>query len=234
MRRAALLALLLTLFFLASCDLVGVRGSGDMNTESRQVSGFTKIELRGTGTLTVEVTGTESLTIQAEDNLMPLLTSEVEEGRLILGTTEPVSPTQEIVYTVTVANLEAVSVSGSGALNASGIEAPAFEIIVSGSGTVSVDQLTAGELVVTMSGSGEVDVSGTADLLGLVVSGSGNYLGERMEATTAEVEVSGSGDAVVDVTDQLEARVSGSGRIEYLGDPTVDSSITGSGEIEQR
>lgn len=205
-----------------------------MITESRQVSGFTEIELRGIGTVTVEVTGTDSLTLHAEDNLMPLLTSEVEEGRLILGTTEPVSPTQEITYTVTVADLEAVSVSGSGALNASGVEAPTFEIIVSGSGTVSVEDLTAGELVVTMSGSGEVDVNGTADLLGLVASGSGDYLGERMEATTAEVEVSGSGDAVVNVTDQLEAELSGSGSIEYLGNPTVDSSITGSGEIEQR
>ena len=205
-----------------------------MSTERRDVDDFTEVELRGSGTVTIEVTGTESLTIQAEDNLMPLLSSEVDEGRLVLGATEPISPTEEIVYTVTVADLGGVFVGGSGGLTASGVDSPTLEISVSGSGSVSMQDLAADELVVTMSGSGEVEVAGTVDHLELTISGSGAYLGEGLTSTTGVVEVSGSGDAVVNVTENLEAVVSGSGSIEYLGDPTVDSSVSGSGDIEPR
>ncbi|MGH8945591.1 MAG: head GIN domain-containing protein [Acidimicrobiia bacterium] len=234
MRRRAWFALALALPLLTSCDLVGVRGSGEMITESREVDGFTEVELQGSGSVTVEVTGTESLTIQAEDNLMPLLTSEVDEGRLVLGTTEPISPTREIVYTVSVADLDSISVGGSGELSLSSVESPFFEITVSGSGSVSLQDLTADELMVIMSGSGEVELAGLVDHLDLDLSGSGDYLGERLTTTTAVVEVSGSGNAIVQVTEHLEAIVSGSGDIGYLGDPTVDSSVSGSGEIEPR
>jgi hypothetical protein len=48
--------------------------------ESRQVSGFTKIELSGSGELKIEQTGTESLTISAEDNVLPKITSEVSDN----------------------------------------------------------------------------------------------------------------------------------------------------------
>lgn len=219
---------------LAACDIVGVRGSGDVITESREVSDFTEIELRGSGTVTVAVDGTASLTIAAEDNLMPLLISDVEDGRLVLGSREPISPTQGIVYNVTVSELEVVFVGGSGELNASGIDSPAFEISVSGSGSVLLTDLDTEELVVDMSGSGEVEVTGTAGHLDLSISGSADYLGEGLTAATAVVEVSGSGDAVVNVTEHLEADVSGSGHIEYLGDPSVDSSTSGAGEVEPR
>jgi hypothetical protein len=49
-------------------------------------TGFTKVELSGTGELRIEKTGTESLTISAEDNILPRLTSKVSGDTLILGT----------------------------------------------------------------------------------------------------------------------------------------------------
>jgi Putative auto-transporter adhesin, head GIN domain len=60
------------------------QGFGQIGNESRQVSGFSKVELNGSGELTIEQTGTESLTISAEDNLLPKLSSEVSGDTLVL------------------------------------------------------------------------------------------------------------------------------------------------------
>jgi hypothetical protein len=69
--RAAVLAALL---LLTGCSVVN--GSGQTKSETRTVSGFTGIELSGTGEVTIEQGDAESLTVEADDNVLPALTSE--------------------------------------------------------------------------------------------------------------------------------------------------------------
>ena len=145
---------------------------------------------------------------------MPLLTTEVRNGRLELGSTGSFSTSKGITYTITAASLDGVEISGSGDVDAREIDAEAFDARISGSG--------------------KIEASGVAGSLVVDVSGSGNYSGEALVASVGEASVSGSGRAVVNVTDQLEASVSGSGNIEYLGDPEVDASTSGSGSVARR
>lgn len=65
-----------TCLALGACDELGVgtRGSGTVITESRDLSDFNEVVLQGSGEVVVTVDGTEALTIEAEDNIMPLLT----------------------------------------------------------------------------------------------------------------------------------------------------------------
>ena len=192
----------------------GVRGSGDVVTESREVSGFDEIVVLGSGDVIVSVTGTESLTIEAEDNIMPLLTTEVNGGRLELGSDTSFSATQGITYTITAEELDGVTINGSGDVAASGIDAGSFEV--------------------TINGSGGVEPAGASEELTVGINGSGNYDGEDLIASIGTVEVSGSGSAVVNVTDDLTVRIGGSGDVEYLGNPTVTQNISGSGDVSQR
>lgn len=208
--RRCLPALLLLVVVCAGCTL----GSGDVTTGSRDVSGFDEIVLLTSGDVNVEVTGTESLEIEAEDNILPLLTAEVINGRLELGSSEPFSSTRRIVYTITAAELVGVTISGSGDVDVSGIDADSFEA--------------------TISGSGSINPSGTCADLAVTISGSGKYNGEDLEAATGSVTVSGSGDAVVNVSDALDVRISGSGDVEYMGNPALNQNISGSGTVSQR
>lgn len=214
-RTRASLAVLMAALLCASCIRPGVEGSGNVITESREVSGFNEIVLGGTGRVVVEVTGSESLTIEAEDNIMPLLETKVRDGRLRLETNRSISPTVEIVYTITAANLEGLVISGSGIVEADAIDGTDFRVDISGSG--------------------DVDAEGTlGGLLSISISGSGEFDGESLTAPEGTVDVSGSGNAVVNVTDDLEVSVSGSGDVEYLGAPSVDSDVSGSGAVTQR
>jgi hypothetical protein len=198
-----------------SCGEV-VTGSGQVATQSRSVGHFKEIELSGSGELVVEQTGTESLSIQAEDNLLPLITAEVTGDRLELGFRRGtnVRTTKPIIYHVTVKELTGLQLSGSGSGKLTQIESP--------------------RLVVRISGSGEVSISGKADKQEVHISGSGSYSAEHLASKDAEVDISGSGSATVDVAEHLDAKISGSGSVEYTGNPTVNRHISGSGSIHHK
>lgn len=208
-RGSAVIALILAS---AACNVAGgVRGSGNVITESRVVSGFSEIVLMGSGDVVVDVGGAESLTIEAEDNIVALLESEVRGGRLELGSKSSISPTRAIKYTVSAVALDRVSISGSGDITATNVDTESFEVEISGSG--------------------RVEPIGTASDLAVDIRGSGSYEGERLVAATGTVSISGSGDAFVNVTGDLDVSISGSGDVRYLGNPSLSTSLSGSGEV---
>jgi hypothetical protein len=233
MRRIAIEvgAMLLLATAFAGCGSVGVRGSGNPAIESREVSGFSEIVLKGAGRLVVDVTGTESLTIEADDNLLPLITSEVVDGRLVLDATSSIAPTTDIIHSVTVKTLHGVHLDGSGDIVVSALDASDFDASIGGSGDVELSEIDVGRLDARIEGSGEIIAAGSAEQLDVSISGSGTFSGERLESFDCSVDISGSGDATVFATSTLAGSISGSGDITYFGDPRLDSDIAGSGEL---
>ena len=201
---------------IAACGMEGIRGSGHVVTESRTVSGFSRVDLGGSGQLVIDQSGTDSLTISADENLLPYLTSDVSGGLLTLDTRSGtnISPTTRVVYTLSARHLDGISVSGSGAVVATGIATERLNVSVSGSGTL--------------------DVSGTADRQDVRISGSGDYRAQNLTGKSAVISISGSGDAVLNVSDKLDAGISGSGEVEYVGSPVVTQNVSGSGRIRRR
>ena len=206
------LALLLCLPLLAGC---GVRGSGVMATETRPVSGFSAVTVSGSGDVRIEHTGKESLTVEAEDNLLPLLETYVDGDTLVLRVrpNTSISPTRTIRYRVTVARLDAASVSGSGSIHAAGIDSERFKSSISGSGSVTL--------------------AGRTKQIAFDISGSGSYDAGRLEARTGRVSISGSGSAVVNAAEELDVSISGSGSVDVVGKPWVEQHISGSGRVSR-
>lgn len=195
MRRRWLLSLVLLALVGCTDTTVfgGMRGSGNLISETRDVSDFTEIVLEGSGTVNVEITGTESLTIEAEDNLMPHLTSDVRSGRLVLGTDSPLSTTRGITYSITVGTLEGVTIDGSGNVTSSDISGASFNAEINGSGTIDLIRVDLGSFVSKISGSGDIDVTGAAEDLRVSIPGSGTFTGVDLEAVNGNVTISGSG-----------------------------------------
>jgi hypothetical protein len=202
---------------LGACDSGGlVRGSGHVVSESRAVQGIDQVSLSGSGELTITQGGAEALTIEAEDNILPLLRSDVSSGRLNLGgkNNASFSATQPIRYRLTVKSLHGV--------------------LVSGSGDATAAQLRTDRFTVDISGSGALTVAGSADLQTVTISGSGSYTAPDFATKETQVTISGSGHAVVKASDRLDATVSGSGEAQYVGAPQVTTHISGSGSVRQR
>jgi putative autotransporter adhesin-like protein len=206
--RAAVVAALL---LLTGCSVVN--GSGQTKSETRTVSGFTGIELSGIGEVTIEQGDAESLTIEADDNVLPVLTSKVDDSVLRLGRKQRtrVNTRNPIRYRVTVTDLDRIELSGSGSVVGEGLRLDALRVEISGSGTMRL--------------------AGSADEQQLEVSGSGRYDAAGLASRSVDVEISGSGKATVTVTEQLRVDISGSGTVTYTGDPKVDQSVSGSGRL---
>jgi hypothetical protein len=200
----------------AGCFGPIVTGSGKVVTETRNVSGFSAVSLDGSGRLVIEQTGTESLTITGDDNLLPYIESDVSGKTLTLGEKSGtnISPSKDIVFKLTVKSLDNIDISGSGTADAKGLQGQTLKVDISGSGEVSAD--------------------GAADDLNIGISGSGRYRGDGFRSKRAKVDISGSGNAVLAVSEKLDANVSGSGSIEYVGDPQIHQDISGSGSVRKR
>ncbi|MBU0928385.1 MAG: DUF2807 domain-containing protein [Spirochaetes bacterium] len=120
--------------------------------------------------------------------------------------------------------------SGSGSLRLGG----AYETVVAsltGSGDMELDCPSAASIDAKISGSGSMSLSGSCDALDLSIAGSGDFDSPDFKARTAKILITGSGDAELEVAERLDARLSGSGGVEYGGRPTVNVSVTGSGRV---
>lgn len=227
------LFLLVTILAFAACNVGIIKGSGDLITETRQVSNFDSIELSGSGEVIVTQGGSESLSIETDDNVMKNLKTEVVGGTLTLGFKEGVNlirPTKLTFY-VGVDDLNDLTISGSGDIEADMLETDRLNVNVSGSGNIQVADITTDEVNAEISGSGEIDLDGDAVAQKISVSGSGKYQAGDMCSPSVRITISGSGDATVCATETLDSTISGSGSIGYYGQPAINSSGSGSGTI---
>jgi len=226
-----LLAVLLTA---TGCSTRMITGSGNLVTETRQVSGFDRIDLSGSGTVVVTQGAGETLTIETDDNVLEYVLSDVENGTLKLGFKSGVNiiNTTRLVFNVGVDDLTRLDISGSGSIEVDRLETDHLDIDVSGSGEVQISELTSGRVKLSISGSGIIDLTGDVPVQDVSVSGSGRHQGSDLCGESVTVIVSGSGGATVCATETLDAEVSGSGSVSYYGDPSsVTRSGSGSGVI---
>ena len=198
------------------CFGPSVSGSGRVISETRNVSGFSNVSLEGSGHLIIEQGGAESLTVTGDDNLLHYIETEVRGSTLVLGEKSGVrlSPSKDIVFKVTLTKLDTLDLSGSGVVEAKGLQSAKMNIDISGSGEVSAE--------------------GADDDLDIAISGSGRFRGDSLKSKRTRVDISGSGSAVVASSETLNAIIGGSGSIEYVGDPQVHQDISGSGSVRKR
>jgi Putative auto-transporter adhesin, head GIN domain len=229
----ALAALVLTACEVHMGPVDVVRGSGNVKSESRDVHDFDRVGVSGTGTLTITQGSTESLTIHAEDNLLPLLHSDIEGGMLRLGPRNvSIGPTQPIRYDLTVKQLKGVELSGAAAAEAASLQSDQLALRISGAGKTHIGRVTASSMTVDISGSGEVDVDGgEVPRQTITISGAGDYRAPALASQQATVNVSGAGSCAVRVSEHLSAKISGAGQVSYAGSPTVDQEVSGAGKV---
>jgi hypothetical protein len=191
-------------------------GSGNIKTETRAINGVSSVSLLGDGLLDIEQTGTDSLTITADDNLLPLLNSEVRDGELKLGVKNltNINATKQIHYKLTVKGLTALSLTGDA--------------------QADVKKLATDRLQVNITGDASIRIDGTADDQSITILGDGKYDGTRLTSKSATVSITGDGSLDLAVSDKLDVKILGDGKINYTGDPTVTKSIIGDGNIEKK
>lgn len=219
-----LAALGLLILVLSGCGLavnlpvVGefVAASGKVLTEERGVEGITAVSLRGFGSVIIEQGEGESLTVTADENYMPYLKTAMQNGTLILETTDNINfgDPGNIVFRVTVNELNALELAGAGSVNIFGLDTDVLRV--------------------TLPGAGSITTSGRVREQVIELIGAGSYNGADLASEEATVRSSGAGSVVVRVSKTLDVVINGVGSVEYIGNPQVTQRILGVGQVNQR
>jgi hypothetical protein len=213
-----------------------VHGSGKITTQSRQLAHFSGVDLAVPGEAQVRIGASEGITIETDDNLLPLIETVVEDGVLQVRPAKHNLElhTRTLRITVNARQIDHLSVGGSGSIKADDMRGHKLGLSVGGSGSIDVRSVQGDELAVSVGGSGDIKADGGAvNTVRVSLGGSGDINLSRVKAAEARVSTAGSGDTTLWVTNQLRVSSAGSGDVTYYGDPSVSKSSVGSSEVRR-
>jgi hypothetical protein len=216
----------------------GERGSGNVVAQTRDVSGFDAVEVAYPAQVLIKQGNAESLKIEAEDNLLPNLKTQVRNGTLEIfykrENGKHVNPTKTVKITIVVKDLKDVDFTSAGELTIEKLKTDNLDVSLSGAGNLKLDGVQVNGLGVSLSGAGSMTASGTTEDLDLNISGFGDFKGADLHGQVARVNISGAGSATVWVDEELTAGISGAGSISYYGSASVTKQISGVGGVNHK
>ena len=216
--------------FSAPCD--HMEGSGNVVRRTLELQAFHGIAVEGSIDVVLTPSGSQKVEVEAQENLVGLVTTEVLNGVWTISTSKGFSTTKPFVVHISVPVIDVVRIDGSGDVKGTAaFTAGRVQLAIQGSGDIDL-AFNASTLDASVEGSGDVKLSGRCVDLKANVQGSGDINARDLVAENASVSTAGSGNITVFTSGRLNAAVAGSGDVVYSGEPAnVSTSISGSGEV---
>ena len=196
------IALMMSACSFMSFTASSVEGSGNVVSEPRGLTAFNSVELRGSADVNITFGTSESVTVEADDNVLPLIVTFMQNQRLkiSLKSNTSMNPSNAVHVYVTVKSLQDIELSRSGNINITDRDGD----------TVQID----------MPRSGNITATGPANNIIIYLSGSGNIYCDGVKAKNATADLNGSGNITVFACESLDAKTRSLGTIRYRGIPT--------------
>ena len=215
-----------------------IRGSGHVVSETRPVKDLHRLTLMGSPDVYIAQGTEESLRIEAEDNLLPLVETVVREGELRISFPRPdtearLRPTKPVKVYLTVKELNHISTLGSGDIECPALTAGELALETIGSGDIKLNA-HATSLSCRLVGSGDMTLAGEAARWQVTVAGSGDFTAHDLKSKVCDLQISGSGDCRGSITtaDSLSLAVAGSGDAKLsIHTKRLLCRVSGSGDI---
>ena len=228
-----LIILLIASICFISCD--SISGNGNVRNEKRDISNINAVKTSGSIDVEINSGDTYSLTVENDENLIPYIVTEVNNGVLDIHYKNGYSIMNDHAKViVTVPTLDKIITSGSGDISTNGVikSANEIEMNTSGSGNIKAE-IDAPSVKVSGSGSGDIELSGRTKDFNCRISGSGDIKCSNLKSENADIHVSGSSDVHVFASVSLKVNVAGSGDVYYSGNPpNPEIHIAGSGTVK--
>lgn len=199
----------------SSCSKEHIKGNGTTVTETRTVSGFSKIDASGSSKVYITQGAVFKVEVKGYSNLLPYYETKQVNNTLQLGYKQNANVKNDnIEVYVTLPILTGLELEGSGDIHTAGVFAgnATFEAKISGSGNIYFS-------------------NGTTNQYNATISGSGNIYTLDMVTDKADIDISGSGSTEITALTQLKVKIAGSGNVYYRGTPVITTNISGSGAV---
>ncbi len=213
-----------------------IQGNGSIKKQTRELAHFTGVSLSLPGSMELRLGNSENITIETDDNLLPMIESVIENGVLKIRPVKRNAQlhTRHLKITVNARDIDRLALGGSGSIDADALRGKKLQFDLGGSGSISVKGMESDAVSINVGGSGNLKSgTGNAGSLSVSIGGSGDVDVGQVRSKDASVSVAGSGEAVVWATNDLNVTIAGSGDVNYYGDPKVNRSVIGSGSTKR-
>lgn len=191
-----------------------VTGSGVRKTEKREMPAFKAIETEGSFDVEAVCQSPQSYEMEADDNILPLIKSEVRNGVLHLKAEQGYDSQRGVIVRINVPNLEKVDATGAGKYHIKSLKNDTFEVRTTGASTITV--------------------TGQTNSLEIHTTGAGTIDTHNLTAQKANVRSTGAAQVDVYASEELDATATGAAQITYRGDPkTVNKHTTGAASVNK-
>jgi len=237
-KTAVLLAALAVLTLLcAGCTTLPdtcIDGSGTIASETRNVGDFQSVSLTMPATLTVREGNVPGVLIEADDNILPFISTTVKDGTLTIRQTRPcVRPSGNVRITAVAPAFRELAILGTGDIRSDGtLRSNSLAARITGAGDLDLAVETS-TLITTITGTGNVRLSGSAHEHTISLPGAGSVDAATLQTARTSVEIFGSGNANVNASETLTVKITGAGTVLYTGNPQVEQTITGAGSVRK-
>lgn len=134
---------------------------------------------------------------------------------------------------ITMPVLYAVNFSGASESRINGFhDTETFDVYLSGASVCQLD-ITSARVNAALSGASYLSLRGEGQALHADISGASALKAFGFPVTRADVVCSGASDGTLTVTEYLKVVATGASHVVYRGEPTVDSDVSGSSEVER-
>jgi Putative auto-transporter adhesin, head GIN domain len=217
----------------SSCKMI--TGNGNVRKEVRNTGTFTKVHSSGSAEVEITSGSDCAVTVEDDENLLPYLETNVENGTLTIHYQHGVSVSHDHakIY-ITAPTLSEVATSGASDIKVSGVLRNSDKISFNTSGVGNIEgEVDAPAVSVTVSGAGAVRLRGRTKDFDCDISGVGHADCGNLESENTKVSISGVGNAHVFASVHLSATVSGTGSVYYRGNPqNPEIHTTGIGSVK--
>ncbi|MEM6723204.1 MAG: head GIN domain-containing protein [Bacteroidota bacterium] len=211
----------------------GVKGSGNIATETRNVGEFDEIDLGGAWDVKL-VKGTEGkVVITTDDNLLEIIKTEVKNGTLHVKNEENINKMTKAEMTIYYRDIEGLDISGACNITAKDeINSNRFSLDASGASKVMLGDLDVSTFIADFSGASSIELKGKTNELTIDVSGATSINAYDLQANTVVVDASGASSAKVSASSKLTVDASGASSIKYRGKPSVSKDVSGAASVK--
>lgn len=226
--------LLLSVFFvLSSCDYTS--GSGNVVTENRQVADFRGIKVSSGFEVEVKIGSSQEVRIEADDNVMAHIKTEVSGNTLIIKMEgiQSISNAHLKAY-ITTPDLNSIDVSGGVNLKVLDVIKGDGKVIFNASGGAEIEaEIETLAVEADASGGAAVKLTGKTKNYTADASGGGRIKSADLLSETTVVSASGGGDADVYGSITINAKANSGGSVKYRGQGELKKEENGGGSVEK-
>lgn len=238
MRKSIVVAMIAACSATGACGRMHDEGAGPTVSRNYQVGNFQQIEVAGPYEVNVRTGANAAVSGQGSEKLLDRTVVVVEGDKLVIHPEEHHGwfnfgwSSGKATFTVTVPQLSAATIAGSGDIRVDHVQGDRFEGAVAGSGGLNVDSVNVRALKLSIGGSGSAKAgSGKAQTADYGIGGSGDIEAGAVETQQAKVSIAGSGSVKARATGTADVSIMGSGDVDVAGGAKCSVTKAGSGSV---